>query len=189
MSIQYSVFSVVICMFVGICSAGTIDFGSINKLAEFNQAAMCPEQTIDELSFNNLELNGLEMLMKVEMCAENASKNNLKRARIESCFEAIMPTHIKFLQCHEDFIRSNADTTEMSEIENNLDKQFVRKMFYMSYDITKLRQLIDDQQLFNIILGKFPADISQQSSNQINEQYLTARLASFITNVIKIKAY
>lgn len=189
MSFQYSVFSVVICMFVGICSARTIDYGSINKLAEFNQAAICPEQTIDEVSFNNLELNGLEMLKKVEMCAENALQNDLKRARIERCFKEIIPTHIEFLQCHKDFIRSNADTTEMSEIENNLDKHFVRTMYNMSYDTTKLRQLIDDQQLFNIILGKFPADISQQSSNQIKEQYLTARLASFIINVIKIKAY
>ena len=180
-------FSVVICMFVGICSARHIDFGSINKLARFNQAALCPEQTIDEVSFNNLELNGLEMLKKVELCAESAIKNNLERARIERCFKAIMPTHIKFLQCHKEFIRSNADTTEMSEIENNLDKHFVRSMYDMSYDTTKLRQLIDDQQLFNIILGKFPADISQ-STNQIKEQYLTARLASFITNVIKIKA-
>lgn len=182
MSIEYSVFSIVICMFVGIRSAS---IGSINKLAEFNQASLCPEQTIDELSFSNLELNGLEMVNKVEMCAE---KNSLRHVTIDSCLKTIMPTNIKFLQCHEDFIRTNADTTEMSEIENNLDKHFVRRMYNVSYDTTKLRQLIDDQQLFNIILGKFPADISQQSSNQIKEQYLTARLANFITNVIKIKA-
>lgn len=184
MSIEYNIFGVVICMFVSSCSARNFDYSLINK----NQDATCPEQTIDEVSFNNLELNGLEMLKKVELCAESAEKSNLDRARIEMCFEAIMPTHIKFLECHKDFIKSNADTTEVSEIENNLDKHFVRRMYDMSYDTTKLRQLIDDQQLFNIILGKFPADISQQSSNQIKEQFLTARLASFIINVIKIKA-
>ncbi|CAO1388311.1 unnamed protein product [Diamesa serratosioi] len=129
------------------------------------------------------------MLNKMELCLESAVKNSLEVVEIENCLNAIMPVHIKFLQCHNSFIKANAESAEMSEIENTLDKYFVKKMYYMSYDTTKLRSLIDDQQLFNIILGKFPADNSQQSANQTKEKNLTHRLAIFIKNVMKIKAY
>lgn len=190
MSIKYSVFSVVFCICVDTCLARNINVDPINKSTDFNQAASCPEQTIDEITFNKLELNGREMLKKMDLCAEKASKNYLNFEDTLKCLKTNMPSNMKFLQCHKHFIETNAASTKMSEIENNLDKEFVLKMYDMSYDTTNLRELIDDQQLFNVILGKFPTEIpQQQSSNQIQKDNLHNKLATFIIDVLKMKAH